>query len=165
LVITTLDHAQEREALDLRILGKEVELRAGTSRIRFKVHNESGGDVLVPILGRGKRGLGDISQNRVVSQIPDPDVSAVGLVRFGRLRRAGTTDGGTTSHNRALEWEATTKELGVGQSRDGARGMFTRKFALRNRLSELASYFIPAVVLARESDARNGGNEGSQDRD
>ena len=73
----------------------------------------------------------------------------------------------TASHDRALEWKTPAKELGVGQSGNGACGTFTRKIAPGRRLTEteVASHFEPAVVCARESNACHGGGEGGQDRD
>jgi len=68
----------------------------------------------------------------------------------------------TTSHNRALEWETPTKELGVGQIGDGARGMLAREIAL---CGDTASHLVPAVIDTGESSACDGGGEGSQGGD
>ena len=74
-------------------LRPDVELRAGTGRVRFKVHNKSAVDALIPMLD-AKRGSGDITQNRVVIRFPKPDVPAVVLVGLGCIRRVSTANGG-----------------------------------------------------------------------
>ena len=71
----------------------------------------------------------------------------------------------TSSHDRALEWETPTKELGVGQSGNGAHGTFASIVTLSGYLDEVASHLVVASFLARKSNACDGGGEGSQDRE
>ena len=75
----------------------EIDLRDRTSVIRLEGHSNSIGPVMVPIIARGERGLGDIAQNRVVTfslDSDDPTVTALLRVWPGPLRRLGTMVGG-----------------------------------------------------------------------
>jgi hypothetical protein len=71
----------------------------------------------------------------------------------------------TTSNDRVLEWETPTKELGVGQSTDGAREALVREVALGARLNNVTSPLGCTVARTRERSTRDGGGEGGQDRD
>jgi len=69
----------------------------------------------------------------------------------------------TASHDRVLERKTPTEEVGVGQSGNHTHDTLTGKIAPGEQLSEVT--FVPAVICARESDTRNCGCEGGQDRD
>jgi len=68
----------------------------------------------------------------------------------------------TASHDRILEWETSAQERSVGETMNGARGVF-KKIALGAcKLSDFASNLGSTVVLAGEGRTCDGGDENSQ---
>ena len=67
----------------------------------------------------------------------------------------------TTSQDGRLEWKAPAKELGVGQTMNGSRGMFN-KMVFLGQLNRSAFHIGPTAGISGENSTRNDGDEDSE---